>query len=118
MGAKITTHSIPIEVSTAIQTLYLFTPYFGFGADLNFGTATASVEGTSTVAMDSNNLSTTAVAELDLIDGQEGTPGSFALRYFAGMQFNMWIFKGYVHYNANLAGGNIYGINGGLRVAW
>lgn len=123
LGAKITTHSIPIEVSTSLQTLYLFTPYMGFGADLNFGTATAAIGGDTKVALDTPDdgtvqLSTTANGSFDLLDGAEASPASLSLRYFAGMQFNMWIFKGYVHYNANLAGGNIYGINAGLRVAW
>ena len=123
LGAKITTHSIPIEVSTSLQTLYLFTPYMGFGADLNFGTATAAIGGNTEVALETDpgataSLSTTANGSFDLLDGAEASPASLSLRYFAGMQFNMWIFKGYVHYNANLAGGNIYGINAGLRVAW
>ena len=100
----ISTHSIPIEVSTNVQILYFLSLYTGFGMDINFGSAKGSGSLNTDMIYLYNDLNAddipddlnndqipdegpTVQAEANL-DGS-GNANSFLYRAFAGVQINI-----------------------------
>lgn len=112
----ITTHSIPIELTTNFQLAYFLTFFGGIGADINFGGTSVSTGFIdSAVSLDVAGQTAQAVASLDL--GKEGGPDTLMLRTFGGIQFNILLAKIYLQFNKKVGEG-LYGINAGLRVAY
>ncbi len=117
-GADISITTIPIELSTSWQILYLISPFMGLGVDINSGTAKslAKVDGAISVSDNSNTLGNVgATASLDL--GEKGEPTATNGRWFAGLQLNMTLLKIYAQLNSGL-GESTWGINAGLRLAF
>ncbi len=109
--ADIKSTSIPIELSTSLQYLYILSTYVGVGGDLNSGKSSvvASSTGTITVA------GTPETGTINL--GNSGKPDSFDARYFVGQQFNFPIVKVYVHFNQSVVNDTM-GVAGGVKIAW
>ena len=72
--------------------------------------AVASVSGPVTISSGG-----TGVGTLDL--GQKDSPSTFDLRYFYGLQFNVFLLKAYVQVNDSLVRDTL-GFNAGIRVAF
>jgi hypothetical protein len=103
---EVTTHSIPIEISTNVQILYFLSFYTGLGVDVNFGSARGDgslnadptkldfdVDGdglpdnTDSDGDGNTDEGPTVQAEANL-DGS-GKANSFLYRAFAGVQINI-----------------------------
>ncbi|HLE12451.1 MAG: hypothetical protein A2504_07830 [Bdellovibrionales bacterium RIFOXYD12_FULL_39_22] len=92
IGAEGSMHSIPIEVTTDFQWLYLFTTYVGLGTDITVGSAKSIANTTGDVSVPvPTHDPATAVASLDV--GDEGGPNLLTFRGFVGQQFNFSILK-------------------------
>ncbi len=116
IGLEIGTHSIPVEISTDFQWLYLFTTYVGFGADLSFGMADVISNADVAISGDIGGVSTTTnTGVVDL--GQSGNPSPFMFRAFIGQQFNLTLLKIGVHLDYGVATGML-GAKVNFRVAW
>ena len=116
VGLDITTHSIPIEIATNFQVGYFLTLFGGLGGDFSFGTASVTTQLVdSAVSLDVAGQTAGATASLDL--GKEGSPDTFMMRMFGGIQFNILLAKIYVQFNKKMGEG-LYGLNAGLRVAY
>lgn len=117
IGAEITTHSIPIEVSTGAQLLYFLTVYGGLGTDISFGSASAnaSVNGDVDASIQGVGSSAGGTATLDL--GVDGGPDAFLGRAFFGLQLNAWLAKINVQLNKSFTN-DTFGVNAGLSLVW
>jgi hypothetical protein len=119
VNAEVTTHSIPIEVSTGMQLLYFMTLYGGLGTDISFGSASvnASVDGTVDAAVGGAGITGNAggTAALDL--GVDGGPDAFLFRSFVGFQLNAWIAKLNIQLDKGFTN-DTYGIKAGLGLVW
>ncbi|MGB0455243.1 MAG: Lsa36 family surface (lipo)protein [Bacteriovoracaceae bacterium] len=118
IGMDVTTHSIPIEITTGAQLLYFLTFYTGLGASLNFGSGSANVDLNTPISADisgtiNGNASGTAVLDLGLDSG----PTLAMFRGFGGVQFNFWIAKLYFQFDKVL-NEDIYAAKTGLSVVW
>lgn len=89
----VTTHSIPLEISSSVQFLYLFSLYGGLGADYNMGEA----KGAGSINANSSTLTcnggpcsgeSATVSPTANIDGK-GKVTAFWARAFAGVQLNL-----------------------------
>jgi hypothetical protein len=112
LGAKVSTMTIPLEISTGIQLGYIFTLYGGLGADLNFGKAEAKA---SAVAPITGVPSADLVGSINL--GQDSSPATFLPRGFAGVQINVPFVKLYVHLDRAFTE-DAYGAGVGLKVTY
>src|SRR5690606_7063454 len=91
----VNTHSIPLEISTDVQLLYILSLYGGLGVDFNFGQAKgdgALNSGTQQITCTGGtqcgggiNINVTPEANIDAT----GKVNSFTSRAFAGLQFNL-----------------------------
>lgn len=97
IGAKNKIFYVPLEVSTGVQILYLFTVYAGGAMDLNFGTSSLIGTGSGPIAATgsssfgaANLFSGTATLNLD--DGTNGHPSTATMRGFLGVGLNLWVF--------------------------
>ncbi len=111
VNAKINTLSIPIELSTSLQYLYILSTYVGIGGDLNSGKATVTAGSTGTIT--ANSISETGTVNL----GNSGKPDSFDGRYFIGQQFNFPLVKIYAQFNQSVVNDTM-GVAGGVKIAW
>lgn len=119
INAEVTTHSIPIEVSTGMQLLYFMTLYGGLGTDISFGSASvnATVSGDvdATIAAPPAGMDAGGTAALDL--GVDGGPDAFLFRSFVGLQLNAWIAKLNIQLDKGFTN-DTYGIKAGLGLVW
>jgi hypothetical protein len=117
------TSSIPFEVSTSLQFLYLFTLYGGLGADYNIGMAkgkgdvnatNSNVNCTGGACGAGTSLGTVSpTADLDA----KGRVSPFLFRGFAGLQFNLPFVRIFVQ--ADKAFGNqLVGASTGVRFVY
>jgi hypothetical protein len=117
------TMSIPLEVSTSLQFLYLFSLYGGLGADYNVGSAT----GKGDINSNTSNVNCTGVAcgggtSLGTVSptaalDAKGKPSPFLFRGFAGFQLNLPFIRIFVQ--ADKAFGNdLIGASTGLRFVY
>lgn len=114
VGAEVTTTTIPIEISSNVRFLYLFTLFGGLGADFSFGEAKsiASVSGPISVTGSGGG---TGTASLDL--GQEGSPDVFAMRGFAGLQLNLTALRVSLQLTQGITNDN-FAATLGASIAW
>lgn len=112
IGVSSTTNttSIPLELSTNVQWLYLFTTYLGTGLDFNSGKSTVEATSNGTISG-----ALTATGRINL--GQEGKPNTTDFRYFVGQQINLPIVKIFVQLNQSFTNDTIGGA-AGVRMAW
>jgi hypothetical protein len=112
-------HSIPIEISSGVNFLWVLSFYGGFGTDLNMG----STEGKGNLNADTTALTYTGggdgsvdvetTADLD----EEGEVKPLFLRGFVGFQLNLPYTRIYVHAN-KVFGTEVYSVASGLRLAF
>jgi len=119
----VTTHSIPLEISSSVQILYILSLYGGLGADYNTGTATGKGDiNSSTAAVsctvtapcptgDAGDIDTTAN-----IDGK-GKASPFTFRGFAGVQVNLPFIRVFVQADKAL-GSELVGATVGVRLVF
>lgn len=113
---KTSTHSIPLEISSGVNFLYVLSFYGGLGTDINF--SNASVKGNptsqnSTINSAGNNINLGVSTDLD----NTGKVQPLYLRGFAGFQVNLPFTRIYVHAN-NVFGTELYSVATGLRLAF
>jgi hypothetical protein len=119
----VTTHSIPIEVSTSLRFLYIFSLYGGLGMDYNIGEATGKGDLNSTSApvtcagVCSPGAGNVGSIETDAnIDGK-GEVNPFLFRGFAGLQLNLPYFR--IYGQVDKAFGNeLIGATAGVRFVY
>jgi hypothetical protein len=87
--------SIPLEVTTAVTTLYVLSFYAGLGADLNFGAARLGLDVDTTVT--AGGESGSGSAEASLVD--EGDPDRVMFRLLGGAQANLGPVRLFGHVN-------------------
>lgn len=115
----VATHSIPLELSTDIQLLYILSLYGGVGADYSFGEAKgdgALNAPESTISCNGGVCpggTTIGVKPEANIDGK-GNPEAFSFRGFAGVQVNLPYLRIYVQANKPF-GNKLIGANAGVR---
>lgn len=112
-GAKVSTVSIPVEVSTGVQLGYVFSTYAGLGVDLNFGSAEGNANVNATINDNIANTDLTGTMNL----GQEDGPDTLTPRGFAGIQFNVPFVRIYAQVDRQI-GADVWGAGAGLRVTW
>jgi hypothetical protein len=123
----VSTHSIPIEISSSVQFLYFVSLYGGLGADYNLGSATGKGDLNSSPATLSCTAgggapncpaganSGTITTEAN-IDGK-GNVSPFLYRGFAGVQLNLPFVR--IFAQADKAFGNdLVGATVGLRLVY
>ena len=99
LGVKTTDFTIPFEISTNVNFLYLFSLYFGSGIDLNFGKSSTTGGGSGPVTTTYSGNSPagsnlfSATGDLNLDTDPYGTPPALLARVFTGVQLNIWAFK-------------------------
>jgi hypothetical protein len=117
----VTTHSIPFEISSSVQFLYLFSLYGGLGADYNMGEA----KGAGSINANSSTLTcnggpcageSATVAPTANIDGK-GKVTAFWARAFAGVQLNLPYTRIFVQAN-KVFGNEVVGATAGLRFVY
>lgn len=118
----VNTHSIPLEVSTNIQLLYLLSLYGGLGVDYNTGEAkgdggfnsSETVQCTGAGACTGGvPINISAEANIDA----KGKANPFTTRGFAGVQFNLPFLRVFVQ--ADKAFGNdLIGATAGVRIVY
>lgn len=120
----ITSHSIPIEISSSVRFLYIFSFFGGLGMDINSGTAegkgdlnsqTADVTCSGGVCgggpTDVGDVETSAN-----IDGK-GDANPFLFRAFAGLQLNLPFVRVYVQADKAL-GNELVAASTGIRFVY
>lgn len=115
-GAVISTHSIPLELSTYFQWLYFFTTYLGLGVDLNFGETKSIAYANAPIS--ANVVGVTGVSARGTIDlGEKGEPSLGLVRIFLGQQFNFYVVKLGVQADHALGTG-LWGAAVSFKVTW
>lgn len=116
------THSIPLEISSGVNFLWVLSAYGGVGTDINFGSA----KGKGNLNSDPTVLTCTGgpctpdqnvtVETSANIDGN-GSVNPFFLRGFVGLQANLPYVRVFVHAN-KVFGTELYSFATGLRLAF
>jgi hypothetical protein len=105
--------NIPFEASTNVRIAYFLTFFAGTGIDIQFGKTKMDVELTGNMtAPDGTDLGTGTVT----VQGS-ASPSPGTVRFFGGLQLNIWHAKLLVHANARPKPASA-GINFAFRVAW
>lgn len=115
LSGDITTHSIPIEISTYAQIGYVFSVFGGLGTDLSYGSSELSFDIDTTVA--GSGTAAGFVADGDANLSGDGAPSPLLFRAFAGIQINVPILKIYIQGQRTLSK-NVYGISTGIKLNW
>ena len=122
IGIESSSHSIPLEISSGVNFLYILSFYGGLGTDINIGTSKASGAANAnptTLNCSGGGCGTTgtltAQAEANLEGNGKVQP--LYLRGFAGFQINLPFTRIYVHAN-NVFGTDLYSVATGLRLAF
>lgn len=116
------THSIPLEISSGINFLYIVSMYGGLGTDFNMGSA----KGTADANAEDSNINCTGGAcgggqtvtvrsQANIND--KGNVQPFFLRAFAGFQFNLPYFNVFAQAN-KVFGTEVYSVATGARLAF
>lgn len=120
----VNTHSIPLELSTDIQFLYLFSLYGGIGADYSWGQAKgdgslnappSTINCTGGVCGGGAGTSVTVQPEANI--DATGKASDFLFRGFAGVQLNLPYFRIYGQVNKPI-GNDLIGANVGVRFVY
>ncbi len=105
--------SIPVEISTNIRLLYILTFYAGAGFDYTIAKTDVDLNADGTVTGDA----TTYTASINANESGDGTGEATNFRAFLGAQFNLPVFKIYIHANKGL-GNDLLGANAGFKINW
>lgn len=121
VGANVSSTTIPLEISTNIRFLYLFSLFGGLAMDINSGSSSAlAAVNTNLTVTDTRSILTganavTSSGSLDL--GQSGKPTGSNFRWFSGLQLNLTIVKLYLQLNKAVSQDTL-GFGAGVRIAW
>lgn len=112
------TNVIPVEVSTYMRFLYVFTLYGGAGMDIASGSSEINFDGTGIVTgTTTGGGSGSYTNSMSANESATGSPEATNFRGFLGLQFNIPVVSLYIHLNKNLTK-DIIGTNVGLNIAW
>ena len=119
----VNTHSIPLELSTDVQLLYILSLYGGIGADYSWGQAKGN--GTLNAPNSSINCTggacgpggTTVQVQPDANIDATGKATAFTYRGFAGVQLNLPYIRIYGQVNKPI-GNDLIGANVGVRFVY
>lgn len=111
MESAITT--IPIEASTYLRFLYVFTAFGGLGMDITSGSTDVKLDPSGELVLTADDTT------LGEINGStsSGDPNSFGLRAFAGLQLNLPFLRLYGQFQKPL-GQDAVGTNIGMKILW
>lgn len=119
----VSTHSIPLEISSSVQFLYFVSLYGGLGADYNIGSATGKgdLNSTPTSLNCSGGVGCTSGSAGTItteanIDGK-GNVNPFLFRGFAGVQLNLPFIRVFVQADKAL-GNDLVGATAGVRFVY
>ena len=116
--ASASTFTIPIEVSSSVKVLYLFTLYGGLASDISLGSSKASAGGSGPVVVtESSGTLGTISADAALAINNTAKPTPLNLRYFAGAQFDLFILAVNLQFNQALTTGTL-GAEVGAKAYW
>jgi hypothetical protein len=107
-----TTTSIPLEISTYMRMLYVFTLYTGLGLDYNIGDGEVGLNASGSVSSSGTEVATISANETGTGDAQATN-----FRGFLGLQFNVPLVRLYVHVNKGL-GNDLFGANFGAKITY
>lgn len=117
------THSIPLEISTGVNFLYVLSFYGGLGTDINMGAA----KGKGALNSDDSTLTCSGgtscggnpniVVRTSANVGEEGKVNPFFLRAFAGFQVNVPFVNIYAQAN-KVFGTEVYNFATGVRLVF
>ncbi|HXH73501.1 MAG TPA: hypothetical protein VNJ08_00950 [Bacteriovoracaceae bacterium] len=119
----VATHSIPFEISTDVQLLYVLSLYTGLGADLSFGQAEGGGSlnsGNSPITCTGGACGgggTTVQVKPEANIDATGKVDSLLFRGFAGVQFNIPFVRVFVQVDKSL-GNDLIGATAGLRFVY
>ena len=123
LGADINVVTIPFEVATSMQLLYILTLYGGAAADLNFGSATMTVRSQEPVKVNLRDGNEAAGAGLpiailtpNLKFNATAGPHLGDLRAFFGAQINLFVVALFGQVSADTT--RTFTGNLGLRIFW
>jgi hypothetical protein len=108
-----TVTSIPVEVSTYLRMLYVFTLYGGLGFDYTIGKSDIGVTANGSV----NDGTSGYGATIDADESGDGKAKATNFRSFAGIQFNVPFVRVYAQMNKGL-GSDLVGANFGIKVTY
>lgn len=118
----VNTHSIPIELSTDVQLLYILSLYGGVGADYNMGTAKGkgdlnsppdSITCTGGICGGGTNVTVRPEANIDA----KGSVNPFLFRGFAGLQVNLPFIRIFGQVDKSF-GNELIGATAGVRFVY
>ena len=114
---EVTTHSVPIEISSSVQFLYILSMYGGFGVDFNFGEA----KGSGSLNADPTTLSSSVGAN-PVVQAEANIDGSGKVtpmwgRAFLGLQINLPYTRIFVQADKPV-GNEVIGATAGLRFVY
>ncbi len=122
----VNTHSIPVELSTDIQILYILSIYTGIGADYNFGQAKGDGSlnaGDSPITCTNPNPGeictggTTVQVRPEANIDATGKVNPFLFRGFAGVQVNLPFIRVFVQADKSF-GSDLVGATAGVRLVY
>lgn len=118
-----TSHSIPLEISSGVNFLWILSAYGGLGTDINFGSAEGKAnlnsETTTVTCSGAPACGTPQNAQVETaanVDGKANV-NPFFLRGFVGLQANLPYVRVFVHAN-KVFGTELYSFATGLRLAF
>ena len=114
-GMKSAITTIPIEASTYLRFLYVFTAFGGLGMDIITGSTDVNLDSSGDLVLTSQ--SNASLGDISLDENSSGDPNSFGLRAFAGLQFNLPFLRLYGQFQKPL-GQDAVGTNFGMKILW
>lgn len=114
----VATQSIPLEISTNVQLLYILSLYTGVGVDFNFGKAKSSGNlnaDESTIRVNGSDTGTRVQADANI--SGSGNVSAFTSRAFAGVQINLPYMNIFAQADKAL-GSELVGVTGGIRLVY
>ena len=112
-----TVTSIPLEISTSLRALYIFTLYGGLGLDYNVSSETDVDIDASGNFSGSDGAGTTYNASISADESASGEGMATNYRGFVGLQFNVPFVRIYVQANKSFAE-ELVGVNAGLKITY
>lgn len=110
---------VPIEASTNVRIAYVLTAFAGAGLDLTAGNSDLDVQLTGNMSTE-NPTNPSEELDLGTADIQvrgESSPSKGSMRFFGGLQLNLWRAKLFFQLNARPQPAAV-GMTFGGRIAW
>ena len=108
-------HTIPVEFSTSIQLLYVFSLYGGLGFDFNSGTNKSDLDVDGDIDGTVSLGGATITGDVSVNEDESKKPDSLFTRGFMGAQFNIPYFKIYLE-GHKVFGKNVVAANVGFKI--